>query len=194
LRTEQPCLYGDESRRLVAAALEGARALVGASRTGPVRDVRLDGVSGRRSVLRDRGKIYSDPRRFKVTSAFIFASVAESDWELPVGAVERISRLQWNNGFRPDSSPSRDDSCRPASRPLLPFQIGPMNGREARESQQPTLREARCERVRSTHLSLCDRHSLRSSGFVQSAACFPSKGLRRHRPRSRPSHRSAPGR
>ena len=60
-----------------------------------------------------------------------------------------ISRPRWNGGYRAYSGPSRGDPWRPAFRPyetiagrsattalepLLPFKIGPMNGREARES------------------------------------------------------------
>jgi hypothetical protein len=51
-----------------------------------------------------------------------------------LSGVKPISRSQWNDGFRPDSGPSRGDPCRRALRPERALKIGPMNGREARES------------------------------------------------------------
>jgi hypothetical protein len=68
LQRKLDAFHGDESWRLVAAALEGARALMGTQWTGPVRAAGLDGLSERRSVLLYRGKIHGDSRRFKVTS------------------------------------------------------------------------------------------------------------------------------
>ena len=60
-------------------------------------------------------------------------------------SVKRNSPSQWNGGYGADSSRFRGDLYRPASRPFeavaidrhrpwLPFEIGPMNGLEARES------------------------------------------------------------
>jgi len=49
-------------------------------------------------------------------------------------AVKRASALLWNGSYGAYSGASRCESCRPASRPLLPFKIGPVNEREARES------------------------------------------------------------
>jgi hypothetical protein len=75
-------------------------------------------------------------------------------------AVKSISRSIWNVGYRPDSGPSLGDPCRRAYRPVLPYKVGPVNGRETRENvlqtegvvcaPKATLREASYERVRST--------------------------------------------
>src|SRR5580658_2443802 len=45
--------------------------------------------------------------------------------------VKAISRSQSNGGFGTDSGRCRGDSCRGAFRPLLPFKISSVNGREA---------------------------------------------------------------
>jgi hypothetical protein len=59
---------------------------------------------------------------------------ARSAIELALRVVKLVSRLQWKDGFGAHSGPSRGDYSRRAFRPLLPFKISSVNGREARKA------------------------------------------------------------